>query len=237
MATPVESIPAHVAIIMDGNGRWAQQRRRPRVLGHRAGRNSVERCVEAAADAGVKTLTLFAFSTENWLRPEDEVATLMDLMIRTFRSYVPKLIKNDVRLSVLGDRSRLSAALQQEIATAEAKTAGCTRMDLVLALNYSGRWALLEAARNAQRSGIALTDEAAFQACLPEPHLPPVDLLIRTSGEMRLSNFLLWEVAYAELYFTDTLWPDFDAQDLQAALAAYGGRERRFGALPGAPPC
>ncbi|MBV7434097.1 di-trans,poly-cis-decaprenylcistransferase [Cardiobacteriaceae bacterium TAE3-ERU3] len=232
MASASPEIPAHVAIIMDGNGRWAQKRLRPRVLGHRAGRDAVERCVEACAEAGISVLTLFAFSTENWQRPKDEVNILMDLMSRALREYVPKLVENQVRLQVLGDREQLSPGLRNEIATAESKTASCGRMDLILALNYSGRWAMLEAARTAQREGVLLDSEAALQACLPEPRLPPVDLLIRTSGEMRISNFLLWELAYAELYFTDTLWPDFNAQHLDAALAAYAKRDRRFGGLP-----
>lgn len=232
MASASHEVPAHVAIIMDGNGRWAQKRRRPRVMGHRAGRDAVERCVEACAEAGISVLTLFAFSTENWQRPQDEVNILMDLMSRALREYVPKLLENQVRLRVLGNREQLSHGLRDEIAAAESKTANCERMDLVLALNYSGRWALLEAARTAQHQGISLDSEAALQACLPQPHLPPVDLLIRTSGEMRISNFLLWELAYAELYFTDTLWPDFDANDLNTALSAYAARDRRFGRLP-----
>ena len=232
MALASNEVPAHVAIIMDGNGRWAQKRLRPRVLGHRAGRDAVERCVEACVEAGISVLTLFAFSTENWQRPQDEVTILMDLMSRALREYVPKLVENQVRLKILGNREQLSDNLRREIDSAESQTASCQQMDLVLALNYSGRWALLEAARTAQKNGISLDDEAALQGCFPEPHLPPVDLLIRTSGEMRISNFLLWELAYAELYFTDTFWPDFNAQHLKMALKAYAKRDRRFGKLP-----
>ena len=232
MASASNELPKHVAIIMDGNGRWAQKRRRPRVFGHHAGKNTVERCVETCAEFGVKTLTLFAFSTENWTRPQSEVNLIMELVSKTLCDYAPKLKKNSIRLNILGNRTNLSAELCQKIDMAEAETRDGQRMNLILALNYSGRWALLEAARVAQREGISLDDEAAFQACLPEPQLPPVDLLIRTSGEMRISNFLLWELAYAELYFTDTLWPDFDEEHLVSAFTAYAARERRFGALP-----
>lgn len=231
MVVPAHAVPAHVAIIMDGNGRWAQQRLRPRVLGHRAGRDAVERCVEACVEAGVGTLTLFAFSTENWQRPAEEVTVLMNLMARALRDYVPKLVQHNVCLQILGDRSKLSAALQQDIADAEAQTAGGTQMNLVLALNYSGRWAMVEAARRAAELDEPISEDT-LEKCFPEPHLPPVDLLIRTSGEMRISNFLLWELAYAELYFTPTLWPDFTEEHLHEAFAAYAARERRFGALP-----
>lgn len=232
MAAASHKVPEHVAIIMDGNGRWAQKRKRPRVFGHHAGKNTVERCVESCANLGVKTLTLFAFSTENWTRPQNEVNLIMDLVSKTLTDYAPKLKKNSIRLSILGDRANLSEQLRQKIDMAEAETADGQRMNLILALNYSGRWALLEAARTAQREGISLDSEKAFQACLPEPRVPPVDLLIRTSGEMRISNFLLWELAYAELYFTDALWPDFNEEHLTSAFAAYAARERRFGALP-----
>lgn len=227
-----QKVPGHLAIIMDGNGRWAQNRSRPRAYGHHAGRDSAERCIEFCAASGVRTLTLFAFSTENWRRPEKEITLLMTLIRRTVQSYTPKLKKNGIRLHFIGDRLKLSSALQKEMRTAEEETAGGQRMDLILALNYSGHWSILEAARKAAADGISLETEENFHACFPDPKLPPVDLLIRTSGEMRISNFLLWELAYAELYFTETLWPDFDKEDLEAAFAAYASRERRFGALP-----
>ncbi|UJF24636.1 polyprenyl diphosphate synthase [Suttonella sp. R2A3] len=229
--------PSHVAIIMDGNGRWAKARKRPRVFGHRAGRDAVDRSIEACVEAGVNTLTLFAFSTENWRRPASEVSVLMELMGKALREYVPKLIDHGVALEVLGAREGLSQTLCAQIDAAEEKTAQGQKMRLVLALNYSGHWALHQAAVNLAQARLddqtlGELDEAAFAAYLPKPHLPPVDLLIRTSGEQRISNFLLWELAYAELYFTDTLWPDFDAQTLHDAFAAYHARERRFGCLP-----
>ena len=203
--------PAHVAIIMDGNGRWAQQHLRPRAFGHKAGRVAVDRVVTACAKAGVKTLSLYAFSTENWRRPPHEVKILMELIETALREEAEKMRKNDIRLRVLGDRTALSASLRSAIDDAEALTASGSRMDGTL-----------------QADSI---DEAAFSAHRPMPDLPPVDLLIRSSGEMRLSNFHLWELAYAELWFTDVLWPDFGEAQLDAAFAAYHHRDRRFGAL------
>ena len=229
--------PAHVAIIMDGNGRWAQQHLRPRAFGHKAGRLAVDRVVTACAQRGVKTLSLYAFSTENWRRPPHEVKVLMELIEAALREEAAKMQRNDIRLRVLGDRLPLSASLCEAIDAAEAQTAACSRMDVVLAINYSGRWALVETARRlmqAATAGVtapAALDEDVFTAHRPMPDLPPVDLLIRSSGEMRLSNFHLWELAYAELWFTDVLWPDFGEAQLDAAFAAYHHRDRRFGAL------
>ena len=229
--------PAHVAIIMDGNGRWAQQHLRPRAFGHKAGRVAVDRVVTACAKAGVKTLSLYAFSTENWRRPPHEVTILMELIETALREEAEKMRKNDIRLRVLGDRTALSASLRGAIDDAEAQTASGSRMDVVLAINYSGQWALCETARHLAQAVADGTlqadsiDEAVFSAHRPMPDLPPVDLLIRSSGEMRLSNFHLWELAYAELWFTDVLWPDFGEAQLDAAFAAYHHRDRRFGAL------
>ncbi len=229
--------PAHVAIIMDGNGRWAQQHLRPRAFGHKAGRVAVDRVVTACAQAGVKTLSLYAFSTENWRRPAYEVKILMELIEAALREEAAKMRNNDIRLRVLGDRTALSASLRNAIDEAEALTANGARMDVVLAINYSGQWALCETARRLAQAVAAgeisadAIDENTFAAHRPMPDLPPVDLLIRSSGEMRLSNFHLWELAYAELWFTDVLWPDFGEAQLEVAFAAYHHRDRRFGAL------
>ena len=198
----------HVAIVMDGNGRWAARRGLPRVAGHRTGAEAVRRAVEAAPDQGITALTLYAFSSDNWKRPPAEVAALMRLLARHLRTETSRLIENGVRLEVVGRRDRLPAPLVAGIAAAERATAQGTRLVLRLAIDYSARWAI--------RIGALL---------------PDVDLLIRTGGEQRLSDFLLWECAYAELYFTDTMWPDFGAADLARAVAEFRTRERRFGAL------
>src|SRR5881296_1066964 len=203
------SAALHVAVVMDGNGRWATRRGLPRTAGHRAGAEAVRRVVEAAPPLGIGALTLFAFSADNWRRPASEVAALMRLFARYLRSETPRLIENGVRLEVVGRRDRLPPPLVAAIAAAEGATAGGTRLDLRLAVDYSARWAI--------RAGRLL---------------PDVDLLIRTGGERRLSDFLLWECAYAELFFTDMMWPDFAATDLATAVADFHGRERRFGAVP-----
>lgn len=229
--------PNHVAIIMDGNGRWAKQRSKPRPFGHKAGRGSVDRVVRAAAEAGVGTLSLFAFSTENWSRPKAEIQLIMELMQRNIASEASKLAAQNIRMRILGDKSGLPEKLQREIARAEAVTAESTGMNVVLAVNYSGRWAILETAKklaSLAQQGVLAPDaitEADFAAARPIPDLPPVDLLIRSSGEMRISNYHLWEMAYAELYFTDTLWPDFTIDEFARAIDAYHARSRRFGGL------
>jgi len=204
-----QSSSLHVAIVMDGNGRWAGRRGLPRVAGHRAGAEAVRRTVEAAPDSGVAELTLYAFSADNWKRPPGEVAALMRLLARYLRTETPRLEQNGVRLEVVGRRDRLPAPLVAAIGAAERATARGTRLRLRLAVDYSARWAI--------KAGAIL---------------PDVDLLIRTGGEQRLSDFLLWECAYAELYFTETMWPDFGASDLIAAVAEFHARERRFGGLP-----
>ena len=225
----------HVAIIMDGNGRWATRRGLPRSAGHRAGVQAVRKVVEAAPDLGVATLTLFAFSSDNWRRPQGEVKTLMSLLRHYLRADIRELIDNGVRLTVIGRRDRLPGGLAQEIAEVERASAHGQRLHLRVAIDYSSRDAILEAAARwrAERA----PSRAAFAALLAEPACeagPDVDLLIRSGGEKRLSDFLLWESAYAELCFVDTLWPDFGADDLCAALAEFHRRERRFGGL-GAP--
>ena len=225
----------HVAIIMDGNGRWATRRGLPRSAGHRAGVQAVRKVVEAAPDLGVATLTLFAFSSDNWRRPQGEVKTLMSLLRHYLRADIRELIDNGVRLTVIGRRDRLPEGLAQEIAEVERASAHGRRLHLRVAIDYSSRDAILEAAARwrAERA----PSRAAFAALLAEPACEAgadVDLLIRSGGEKRLSDFLLWESAYAELCFVDTLWPDFGADDLRAALAEFHRRERRFGGL-GAP--
>ena len=225
----------HVAIIMDGNGRWATRRGLPRSAGHRAGVQAVRKVVEAAPDLGVATLTLFAFSSDNWRRPQGEVKTLMSLLRHYLRADIRELIDNGVRLTVIGRRDRLPEGLALEIAEVERASAHGQRLHLRVAIDYSSRDAILDAAARwrAERA----PSRAAFAALLAEPACeagPDVDLLIRSGGEKRLSDFLLWESAYAELCFIDTLWPDFGADDLRAALAEFHRRERRFGGL-GAP--
>ncbi len=229
------SIPRHIAIIMDGNGRWAQQRRRPRLIGHRAGARAVRTCVEFCLDHGVGARTLFAFSSENWNRPAEEVGGLMKLFLGALEREVDELHRLGARLRFIGDRSRFDAALLQRMQAAEALTAGNTRLQLCIAASYGGRQDIAAAARSlaedvaAGRLRADEIDEAALGARVALADLPPPDLFIRTGGELRISNFLLWQLAYTELWFTDTLWPDVDAATLQRALDDYAGRERRFG--------
>jgi undecaprenyl diphosphate synthase len=216
----------HVAIIMDGNGRWAKSRSLPRLAGHERGAAAVQRAIESAARLGVDHLTLYAFSSDNWRRPTDEVSGLM----RLFRAYLESEIENcldsGVRLSVIGRRDRLPAGIPELICTAERKTRDCSRIHVRLAVDYSSRDTLLQAAR-----GCTELSREALSAALPAPD---VDLLIRTGGEQRLSDFLLWECAYAEFFFTQTMWPDFGEEDLREAIATFRSRQRRFGALPAA---
>ena len=224
---------------MDGNGRWAEARGEPRTAGHRAGIEPVRRTIRECARLGVRALTLFAFSSENWRRPETEVATLMSLFMDALDREVEELHSNGVRLRVIGNRQRLAVRLQQRIAEAEALTAANTRLDLQVAVSYGGRWDLVEAARRlaARAASGALRpadiDEAALAAELQLADLPDPDLFIRTGGDHRVSNFLLWNIAYAELFFTDTLWPDFDEGVLAEAIGDFESRERRFGLTGG----
>ena len=219
----------HVAIIMDGNGRWAKKRFLPRVAGHKAGVEAVRTIVRAAAEMGLEAMTLYAFSSENWKRPEDEVSDLMGLMKRFILSDLDEFAANDVRLKVIGNWRALAPDVVALIENALDRTAGNKRTTLVVALNYGAQDELVRAARAAAAAG-DITAET-IEAHLDTADLPPLDLLIRTSGEVRLSNFLLWQSAYAELYFTDTLWPDFKPADLQAALDHFARRERRYGGL------
>ena len=220
--------PRHVAIVMDGNGRWAKRRFMPRIAGHRQGVESLRRCIRACAERGVQVLTVFAFSSENWSRPEDEVSGLMDLLGKALTREVPELRQNGIRLYFVGDRESLSPRLRSELAEAEAATAGNTRLVLNVCFNYGGRWDIAQAAARLASRGAPIT-ERSMAGAMALAHVPDPDLLIRTGGEKRISNFLLWQCAYSELFFTDCLWPDFDEAALDTALVDYAGRERRFG--------
>ncbi|MBU2869897.1 polyprenyl diphosphate synthase [Colwellia sp. E2M01] len=237
IAAPAEdkNIPQHVAIIMDGNGRWAQLKGKGRVAGHKAGVDSVRAVVASARKSNIKALTLFAFSSENWKRPEQEVSVLMDLFMFVLTKEVKRLHKHNIRFQVIGDLSRFSEKLQKNIVKSEQLTAGNTGLFLSVAANYGGRWDIVNAAKNLVKGvsqGIMsiedITEESLNQeTCLAE--LPALDLLIRTGGDCRISNFLLWQAAYAELYFTDTLWPDFNEEQFTKAIDCFDQRERRFG--------
>jgi len=220
-----------VAIIMDGNGRWAAQRDLPVAEGHQAGTRALRRTVEAAIDLGLETLVVYAFSTENWSRPAGEVDSLMDIFGETIERELPDLKRQGVRTRFIGRRDRASAELGAQMARLEEETEANDRLNLWVALDYGGRAELVEAARRLVESGVESSevDENLLQSNLYAPELPDPDLLIRTSGELRISNFLLWQLAYSELVFTDTLWPDFGHDELEQALEAYAGRRRRFG--------
>jgi undecaprenyl diphosphate synthase len=220
---------------MDGNGRWAQRRMLPRYAGHRAGLKTVRMVVEQCANRGIEVLTLFAFSSENWTRPPEEVSQLMELFMGALRGEIKRLQKNRVRLRIIGERNAFSEKLQQRIADAERLTAGNDRLLLQIAANYGGRWDITQAARSLARSvrngelQPEEIDEAAISGALSFPDYPDPDLFIRSGGERRISNFLLWQCAYSELYFTDRLWPEFDEAEFDRALADFAGRQRRFG--------
>ena len=222
-----QSLPRHVAIIMDGNGRWAQARRRPRAFGHKKGVDSVRSAVQFCSKLGVESLTLFAFSSENWRRPEDEVSTLMELFIYVLSKEVKKLHKNNVKLTIIGDLSRFPANLQQRVVEAQTLTQSNTGLNLNIAANYGGRWDITQAAQQlaeqVSQGELQPSDitEEALSANMTMADQANLDLLIRTGGDYRISNFLLWQAAYAELYFTDTLWPDFDEQAFSEAIACY----------------
>jgi undecaprenyl diphosphate synthase len=233
--TVITELPRHVAIIMDGNGRWAKRRGLPRYAGHPAGVEAVRRVVEACVVRQIPVLTLFAFSSENWRRPAKEVNLIMDLFIRSLRKEVRRLDRNQVKLKVIGDRGAFSKKLQNQIAEAELQTASNQGLLLQVAANYGGRWDITQAARRLAESVAAgelsadQVDEQTLAKHLSFADLPEPDLFIRTGGEKRISNFLLWQCAYTELYFTDMLWPDFDDQALEVAIQDYLGRQRRFG--------
>lgn len=229
------TIPRHVAIIMDGNNRWARKRLMPGVAGHKAGVDAVRAVIEVCASEGVEVLTLFAFSSENWARPQDEVGALMELFLFALRREVRKLRDNNIRLQIIGDRSRFSLELRTAMADAEASTDGCTGMQLLVAANYGGQWDITQAARSLARDvadGLIQPgdiDIGALEGRLSTAAFPLPDLCIRTGGERRISNFLLWQLAYAELYFSDLYWPDFKHDAMREALADFARRQRRFG--------
>lgn len=228
-------IPRHLAVIMDGNGRWAERRKRPRVIGHRAGARAVNVCIDFCLERGIEALTLFAFSSENWGRPEEEVGALMKLFLNALDREVDELDRRGVRVRFIGERERFSPAIRQRMEAAEAQTGANARLTLVIAASYGGRQDIAQAARTlaaevaAGRLRPEDIDEAAMGRCVALADLPPPDLFIRTGGDRRVSNFLLWQLAYTELWFTELLWPDMDAATLQRALDDYAGRERRFG--------
>lgn len=225
------SVPTHIAIVMDGNGRWANKRFLPRVAGHKAGVDALVRAVRACADRGVAYLTVFAFSSENWKRPQEEVSGLMGLMVSAVAKHLSSLDREGVRVRIVGDRTGVSDRVLQACEECERRTAHNSRLVLSVAFNYGGRWDIVQATRRALAQGLApeQIDEAGLAALMAFAPAPDPDLFIRTGGEVRVSNFLLWQLAYSELYFTDCLWPDFDEQQLDAALADYAQRERRYG--------
>jgi len=225
------ALPRHVAIVMDGNGRWAKKRFLPRFFGHKAGADSLVRLIKVCQQRGVEYLTVFAFSSENWKRPEDEVSGLMGLVLVSVAKYLARLAGDNVRIVIVGDRDTVPDRLRQAWADAEGRTRANTGLTLTVAFNYGGRWDVVQACRKLVREGLApeQVDEAALARSMAMAHAPDPDLFIRTGGEMRISNFLLWQSAYAEFVFTDCLWPDFGPAELDAALAAYARRERRFG--------
>jgi undecaprenyl diphosphate synthase len=228
-----DRLPRHIAVIMDGNGRWAAQRHLPRVEGHRAGIESVRDVVETSARLGIEVLTLYAFSVENWKRPAMEVSTLMALLKRYLRLELNTLLRNNIRFSVIGREHELGRDVRAELTAAEEKTAGNTGMHFNIALNYGGRAEIIEAAKRLLAAQVRPddVDEQLFSGFLYTAGQPDPDLLIRTSGEMRVSNFLLWQIAYAEIWVTDTLWPDFRKRDLFEAIVAYQKRDRRYGGI------
>lgn len=228
-------LPVHVAIIMDGNGRWAVNRGEDRLHGHRKGVDAVREVIEAAAELQIEHITLYAFSTENWNRPWEEVEALMELMVHSLSTETEKLVKNNIRLRVMGDLDRLSALVRESLDQTLRKTSGCTGMDLMVALSYSARWEIINAAKKISEKisnnkiKLADLDYNVFEDHLATKGMPDPELLVRTGGELRISNFLLWQIAYSELYFTETLWPDFGKEELYKAIIEYQKRERRFG--------
>ena len=231
---PNPALPRHVAIVMDGNGRWAKKRFMPRFFGHKQGVDALVRTVQACADRGIDYLTVFAFSSENWKRPSDEVSGLMGLVLVAVSKYLGKLANEGVRIRIVGDRSAVSEKVREAWAQAERATAHNQRITLSVAFNYGGRWDIVQATRCALADGVQpeALDEATLARYMAMHYAPDPDLFIRTGGEVRISNFLLWQVAYSELYFTDCLWPDFGDAELDAALAEFGARTRRFGGVP-----
>ncbi|NMC37232.1 MAG: isoprenyl transferase [Bacteroidales bacterium] len=232
-----EKLPAHIAIIMDGNGRWAKQKGMDRIFGHRQGVNAVREVIEAAAELGIKYLTLYAFSTENWGRPDEEVNALMGIMVQSLNDETDKLIRNNIKLTAIGDVGRLADDVRNRFLESISLTSSSTGLTLVVAMSYSSRWEITEAARRLSAdicSGKILAGSVGpeeFEKYLSTSEIPDPELMIRTSGELRISNFLLWQIAYTELYFTDILWPDFSKEEFYKAIIDFQKRERRFGKI------
>ena len=231
----INKLPVHVAVIMDGNGRWAHRRGQERIFGHHQGVKAVRKVIEAAAELGIKYLTLYAFSTENWNRPDYEVSALMDIMVESLNNETDTLLKNNISITVIGDLSRLSEKVRTRLRDTIRITEGCTRLKLIVALSYSSRWEISEACRKIARSvkeallnADNITEDTVIEN-LETSGIPDPELMIRTSGEKRISNFLLWQLAYTELYFTEKLWPDFGKEDFYKAVADFQKRERRYG--------
>lgn len=230
-----DRLPGHVVIIMDGNGRWAIQRGKDRIYGHRKGVDAVREIIECAAELGIQYITLYAFSTENWNRPWEEVEALMEIMVQSLNNETKRLIDNNISLKVIGDIDRMSAGVRKSLDDTLEKTADCTGMTLIVALSYSSRWEIVKAVRDISykikegKLDPGNIDDKIIESFLTTKGIPDPELLIRTSGEIRISNFLLWQIAYCELYFTETLWPDFGKENLYKALIEYQKRERRFG--------
>lgn len=233
VAPATSAVPRHVAVIMDGNGRWAQRRGRPRSMGHRAGVKVVRKLIRAADKAGIETLTVYAFSQENWKRPATEVRLLMQLFVKTLAAEVDEMHERGIRLRFIGDHTAFDPLLRKEMARAVALTANNQAMNFVIAVGYGGQQDIVRAAQKLAAQGETIS-EAGIEKHLDTAGLPFPDLMIRTGGEQRISNFLLWQLAYAELYFTETLWPDFDEKQFQMALDWYATRQRRFGGVPDA---
>ncbi|NSW95100.1 MAG: isoprenyl transferase [Bacteroidales bacterium] len=231
----LSKLPEHVAIIMDGNGRWARQRGLERVYGHHEGVKAVREVIESAAELGIKYLTLYAFSTENWGRPDDEVSALMDIMVQSLNNETGTLVKNNIKLTAIGDIDRLKEDVKARLQDTIRLTSGATGLTLIVAMSYSSRWEILNAVKKIADDAIKgvvgpdKIDEALFENYLATSGVPDPELMIRTSGEFRISNFLLWQIAYTELYFTDILWPDFGKEDFYKAIIDFQKRERRFG--------
>ena len=231
----LDRLPVHIAIIMDGNGRWAQQRGKDRIYGHQKGVDAVREIIEGAAELGIKYITLYAFSTENWNRPWKEVEALMELMVHSLSTETSRLIKNNIRLNVIGDIDRLSPEVRKSLDETLTRTSECKGMNLVVGLSYSSRWEIINAVKTISeevKSGKINPDDIddkVLESHLTTRNIPDPEILVRTSGELRISNFLLWKIAYSELYFTETLWPDFGKEELYKAIIDYQRRERRFG--------
>jgi len=233
----LSKIPCHIAVIMDGNGRWAKQMGLNRIAGHQNGVNAVKNLIEASAELGIKYLTIYAFSTENWTRPDSEVAALMNLMVQSINNETETLLKNNIRIKTIGDNNRFENNVKEKLAEAIDKTSVCTGLNLIVALSYSSRWEITNAAKqlaiDVKNGAVDLEhiNETKFEEYLTTAGIPDPDLLIRTSGEMRISNFLLWQMAYTEIHITNVLWPDFGKEDLFKAVIDYQNRERRFGKI------